>query len=83
MIDPKHPKAAITGWPDGFDSTVEIRFHSLGLLVGPKSGITVWDIDRHDLTPPVEPNVTTANGYHVYTAHDGEARRIGLLGLDP
>lgn len=83
LINPTQPKAAIKGWNDGFDPNTEIGFHSLGLLVGKRSGITVWDIDSVDLTPPVDPNVKTFKGCHIYTAYAGERRKIGVVqGLD-
>lgn len=83
LVNPAQPKAAIKGWMDGFDPTREIGFHSLGLLVGERSGITVWDIDSIDLTPPADPNVKTFKGCHVYTSHSGERRKIGVVkGLD-
>lgn len=83
LIDQSKPKAGMVGWRDGFDPAREVQFHSLGLLVGERSGITVWDADTHDLTPPVDPNVKTAKGWHIYTPHQNESRAIKpVAGLD-
>ena len=51
LVDPSKPKAGINGWNMGFDPTQSIKFHSLAVLTGPRSGITVWDIDSADITP--------------------------------
>lgn len=81
-------KAASAGWPSGHDPQIAVPFHSLAILTGPKSGLTVWDIDSHEIVTPVDPNVRTAHGCHVYTRHVGEPRKIryapdvDLLGSD-
>lgn len=83
LVDPTHPKAGIKNWHMGFDPRQALKFHSLAVLTGPRSGITVWDIDSADIDPPVVPNVRTAKGSHIYTKHAGEARKIKVVdGLD-
>jgi hypothetical protein len=83
LVDPSKPKSGIKDWNKGFDPTQLVKFHSLAVLTGPRSGITVWDIDSADITPPVTPNVRTAKGSHIYTRHAGEARKIKVVdGLD-
>lgn len=83
LIDQKNPKAGIKNWDHGYDPERPVNFHSLAVLTGARSGITVWDIDSSDLTPPVDPNVQTVKGSHVYTPHAGEARKIKVIdGLD-
>lgn len=83
LVDPAKPKSGIKNWNYGFDPRQPIDFHSLAVLTGPRSGMTVWDIDSADITPPVKPNVVTSKGCHVYTDHAGEARKIKVAdGLD-
>jgi len=71
LINHKNKKAPIAGWQAGFDPSIDIGFHSLALLTGPRSGITVWDVDCDDRVPPTQPNVRTSKGIHIYTAHEG------------
>lgn len=69
-------KAASKDWTQGHDPFTKVQFHSLALMTGPRSGITVWDFDSHDIEAPVSPNVLTAHGCHIYTKHAGEPRKI-------
>ncbi len=69
---PVNMKAPVKGWRGGFDPAREVQFHSLALVTGVRSGITVWDFDDLDRwTPPATANVKTTKGMHIYTAREG------------
>jgi len=83
LNDQKNPKACrIPRWQEGVDPYIHWRFHSLAVLTGQRSDLTVWDFDG--AKPPIAtPNVVTTKGAHVYTKWDKEGRRIGAApGLD-
>jgi hypothetical protein len=58
-------------------------FLALGLNAGTQSGLTVWDIDSHDLAPPTNPNVLTRRGCHIWTPYRAERhQQAGVPHLD-
>lgn len=58
-------------------------FLALGLNAGDQSGLTVWDIDSHDLKPPLQPNVLTRRGCHLWTPYRRERhQQAGVPHLD-
>lgn len=76
-------KAAAAGWNKGYESDRNPEFHSLAIINGERSGITVIDVDRVDLGSPVPPNVLTSKGFHLYKTWEGESRRTGIQqGID-
>jgi hypothetical protein len=57
----------IQGWQYGLDPDAEYgSFNGLAVLNGPESGMTTIDIDTAELLPPVQFNVRTARGGHIY-----------------
>lgn len=75
-------QCTIAGWnKTGFRGDDCTDFHSLAVICGRRSGITVWDFDDLDVTPcPVDPpNIITEHGCHVWAEYSGERRSIGLL----
>lgn len=69
----------IPGWPRGVDPDGDFgEFNGLAILNGEKSGLTTIDIDSMDVVPPLDFNVRTSKGGHIYIPWKQHKRWIGL-----
>ncbi|WP_157944064.1 bifunctional DNA primase/polymerase [Blastococcus atacamensis] len=69
----------IPGWQRGVDPDRDLgAFNGLAILNGEASGVTTIDLDTTDLMPPVNFNVRTAKGGHIYIPWNQHRRWVGF-----
>jgi hypothetical protein len=80
----KQPAAGIQNYNNGVDLSQPFGpYEGLGVINGPLSGILAVDLDRCDLNPPVDFNVKTSKGGHIYLPWQGERRKTNFApGVD-
>lgn len=80
----KRPAAGIRGYNNGVDLSAPFGpYDGLAVVNGPLSGIVAVDIDRQDLQPPVDFNVRTSKGGHIWIPWQEERRQPNFIpGVD-
>lgn len=80
----KQPAAGIRDYNNGVDLNQPFGpYEGLAIINGRLSGIVAVDLDRHDLIPPVDFNVKTNKGGHIYIPWQGERRKSNFApGVD-
>jgi hypothetical protein len=80
----KQPAVGIRDYNNGVDLSRPFGpYDGLAIINGAPSGILTVDLDRQDLYPPVDFNVETTKGGHIYLPWSGERRKTNFApGVD-